>query len=47
MFCTGATFVKKKSCLVARVVSIDTVGLYLLTFRIIESYPFKHILTLL
>ena len=25
MFCTGATFVKKNSCLVARIVSFDTV----------------------
>ena len=34
MFCMGATFVKKNSCLVARIVPFDTVGLYLLTFRI-------------
>ena len=25
MLCTGATFVKKNSCLVARIVSFDTV----------------------
>ena len=29
MLCTGATFEKKKSCSVARVVSFDTVGLNL------------------
>ena len=40
---TGATFVKKNSCLVARIVSFDTAGLHLLTFRILESYPSKDI----
>ena len=39
MLCTGATFVKK----VARIVPFDTVGLHLLTFRILESYPSKDI----
>ena len=34
MFCKGATFVKKYFCLVASIVPFDTVGLYLLTFRI-------------
>ena len=30
--CTGATFVEKKSCLVARIVSFDTAGyIYLLS----------------
>ena len=43
MLCTGATFVKKNSCLVARIVSFDTVGLNLLTFRILEPYPSKDI----
>ena len=43
MLCTGATFVKKNSCLVARIVSFDTVGLHLLTFRILESYSSKDI----
>ena len=43
MLCTGATFVKKNSCLVARIVSFDTVGLHLLTFRILEPYPSKDI----
>ena len=38
MLCTGATFVKKNYCLVARIVSFDTVGLHLLTFRILEPY---------
>ena len=42
MLCTGATLVKINSCLVARIVSFDTAGL-LLTFRILESYPFKDI----
>ena len=43
MPCTGATFVKKNSCLVARIVSFDTAGLHLLTFRILEPYPSKDI----
>ena len=43
MLCTWTTFVKKKSCLVARIVSFDTVGLYLLTFLILEPYPSKDI----
>ena len=47
MLCTGATFVKKNSCLVARIVSFDTVGLHLLTCRILEPYPSKDILTLM
>ena len=36
MLCTGATFVKKKFCLVARIVSFDTADLHLVTFRILE-----------
>ena len=47
MLCAGATFIKKNSCLVARIVSFDTVGLHLLIFRILESYPSKDILTLM
>ena len=47
MLCTGATFVKKNSCLVARIISSDTVGLHLLTFRVLELYPSKDILTLM
>ena len=43
MLCTRATFVKKNSSLVERIVSFDTVGLHLLTFRILESYPSKDI----
>ena len=43
MLCTGATFVKKNSCLVARIVPFDTVSLHLLTFRILEPYPSKDI----
>ena len=38
-----ATFVKKNSCLVARIVPFNIVGLYLLTFRILEPYPSKDI----
>ena len=38
MLCTGITFVKKNSCLVAITVSFDIVGLHLLTFRILEPY---------
>ena len=44
---TGVTFVKKNSCLVARVVSFDTVGLYVLTFHILEPCPSKDILTIM
>ena len=47
MLCMGATFVKKSSCLVARIASLDTVGLHLVTFRILEPCPFKDILTLM
>ena len=43
MLCTEVTFVKKNSCLVARIVSFDTAGLYLLTSRILEPYPSKDI----
>ena len=43
MLCTGASFVKKNSCLVARIVSFDTVGRHPLTFRILEPYPSKYI----
>ena len=40
----GATFVKKNSCLVARIVSsFDTTGQHLLALRILESYPSKDI----
>ena len=39
----GATFVKKNSCLVARIVSFDTADLHVPTFRILEPYPFKDI----
>ena len=43
MHCAGATFVKKNSCLVARIVTFDTAGLHLLTFRILEPQPSKDI----
>ena len=36
MLCTGATFVKINSCLVARIVSFDTAGLHLVTLRILD-----------
>ena len=35
ILCTGATFVKKNSCLVVRIVWFDTAGLHLLT----SHYP--------
>ena len=47
MLYTGTTFVTKKSCLVARIVSFDTVGLHQLTFRILEPHPSKDILALM
>ena len=43
MLCTGLTFVNKNPCLNARIVSFDTGGLHLLTFRILEPYPSKDI----
>ena len=43
MLCTGAISVKKNSCLIVRIVSFHTIGLYLLTFRILEPYPSKYI----
>ena len=43
ILCTGATFAKKISCLVTRIVSFDSAGLYLLTFRPLEPYPSKDI----
>ena len=48
MLCTGATFVKKNSCLVARIVSFDTAVLHLLTFRIsVYYFPYLTLMTLL
>ena len=43
MLCMGDTFVKKNSCLVVRIVLFDTVGMHLLTFRILEPYLPKDI----
>ena len=43
MLCTGTTFVKITSCVVARIVSFDTAGLHLLTFRVLEPHPAKDI----
>ena len=41
MLCIGATFVKTNSCpvAIARIVSFDTAGLYLLTFLILKLFP--------
>ena len=43
ILCTGATFDKTNSGLVATIVSFDTAGLHLLTFWILELYPSKDI----
>ena len=45
MLCTETTFVKKNSCLVARIVSFDTagLGLHLLTFHSFKLYPSEDI----
>ena len=43
ILCIGATFVKKNSCLVARIVSFDIVGMHLVTFRILECNLSKDI----
>ena len=43
MLCTEVTFEKINSSLVAKIVSFGTVGLHLLTFRVLEPYPFKDI----
>ena len=43
VLCNGATSIKENCCLATRIVSFDTAGLHLLTFRILESNPFKDI----
>ena len=43
MVCTEATFVKKNSCLVARITLLDAAGLHLLTFRILELCSYEDI----
>ena len=43
MLYTEATFVRKNSCLIARIVPFDTVGVHQLTFRILKPYPSKNI----
>ena len=43
ILCTGASFVKKNSCLVSRIVSFGTAGLHLLTFCILEPYSSKDL----
>ena len=40
---TGASFVKKNSCVVARIVLFDIAGQHLPNFRILEPYPSKDI----
>ena len=47
MLFTGANFVKENSWLVARIVLFETLGLHLLTFRILEPYPSKDSLSLM
>ena len=39
------TLVKKNYCLIARIVSFDTVGQHLLTFRILDPYPSEDNIT--
>ena len=41
MPCARVNFVKKNSCLVARIVSFDAVVLHLLTFHVLEPHPSK------
>ena len=43
VLCNGATSIKENCCLATRIVSFHTAGLHLLTFRILESNPFKDI----
>ena len=43
MLCTGDSFAKKNSWLVARMASFDTVDLHLLTGRVLEPYLSKDI----
>ena len=43
MLCAGVTLVKKSPAWFLEYIFIDTAGLHLLTFRILESYPFKDI----
>ena len=45
-FCTGATFVKKNSCFVARIAAFDTVGLHLL-LSVFKSHSHPKILHLI
>ena len=40
MLCTGATFVKKNSCLVARIVPVGTAGLHQLSLIWINDSKF-------
>ena len=47
MLCSGVTFVKKNYCLIPRIVSFDTLGLHLLTFRILEPFRRPKIMSLI
>ena len=40
---TTTNFSKKNSCLVARIVPYYIAGLHLVTFHILERYPYKDI----
>ena len=44
MLCTGATFVKKNSCLVARIVLFDTAGLHLHLSHVISHFTLVTLL---
>ena len=43
MLCAVATFVKKNSCLVSRIVPYYAVVLHLLHFHVLEPYPSKNV----
>ena len=46
MLCTGATFIKKNSCLVARIVSFDTVKSWNLIFLTTEFFLLTRMFTI-
>ena len=43
ILCTRATSVKKNSCLVVRIVLLNSLGLHLLALRILETHLYKDI----
>ena len=45
MLCTGAIFVKKNSCLVDRIISLDAVGIstYFPNFRAFKFYSNQYV----